>query len=102
MKFLAMSRRVPGVGNDQVATHAVAEAMQAFRLMRSGVFDQLYFSPDWNGAVLLIQAASRDEAQAALDTLPMVRERVISFDLWQLEPFDHYHRLFSLEHRAAL
>ncbi len=102
MKFLAMSRRVAGVGPERVAEHAVTEALQAFRLMRSGVFEQLYFSPDWKGAVLVIQAASRDEAQAALDSLPMVRERVIEFDLWQLDPYDHYQRLFAPEHRAAL
>lgn len=102
MKFLAMSRRVAGVANEQVAAHAAAEALQAFRLMRSGVFEQLYFSPDWKGAVLVIQAVSRDDAQAALDSLPMVRERVIEFDLWQLDPYDHYHRLFAPEHRAAL
>lgn len=102
MKFLAMSRRVAGVENEQVAAQAVAEALQAFRLMRSGVFEQLYFSADWKGAVLVIQAAGRAEAQAALDSLPMVRERLITFDLWQLDPYDHYQRLFAPEHRAAL
>lgn len=102
MKFLAMSRRIDGAGAQQVATHAVAEALQAFRLMRIGVFEQLYFSPDWKGAVLVIQAETRDAAQLALDSLPMVRERAIEFDLWQLDPYDHYHRLFAPEHRAAL
>lgn len=102
MKFLAMSRRRPGATDAQVAAHAAPEALQAFRLMRTGVFEQLYFSRDWRGAVLLIQAASREDAQAALATLPMVAGGVISFDLYQLDPYDHYVRLFADEHKAAL
>jgi hypothetical protein len=102
MKFLALSRRCPGVSDEQVAAHATPEALQAFRLMRTGVFEQLYFSRDWRGAVLVIQAASREAAQAALATLPMVADGLIVFDLYQLDPYDHYLRLFKEEHRAAL
>lgn len=102
MKFLALSRRVAGVGNEQVAAQGAAEALQAFRLMRSGVFEQMYFSPDWKGAVLVLQAAGRDEAEAALATLPMVRDRLIEFELYRLDPYDHYQRLFKDEFRSAL
>jgi len=102
MKFLALSRRVAGVGNEKVAAQGAAEALQAFRLMRSGVFEQLYFSPDWKGAVLVLQAASRDESEAVLATLPMVRDRLIEFDLYRLDPYDHYQRLFKDEFRSAL
>lgn len=101
MKFLAMSRRVAGATNEQVATNATPEALAAFRLMREGVFEQLYFSPDWKGAVLVVQADTREQAQAALETLPMVRACVIAFDLWQLAPYDHYSRLFAPEYREA-
>jgi hypothetical protein len=66
------------------------------------VFEQLYFSRDWRGAVLVVQAASRAEAEAALATLPMVAKSVITFDLYQLDPYDHYVRLFADEHKAAL
>jgi len=102
MKFLAMSRRMPDVSNEQVAEQAVAEALQAFRLMRSGTFEQMYFSTEWKGAVLVLQSVSRDEAQAALDSLPMVRTGLIGFDLYRLEPYDHFVRLFAGEHQAAL
>jgi muconolactone delta-isomerase len=102
MKFLAMSRRCPGATDAQVAAHATAEALAAFRLMRAGVFEQLYFSRDWRGAVLVLQVASREDAEAALATLPMVAEGVIGFDLYQLDPYDHYVRLFADEHKAAL
>lgn len=102
MKFLAMSRRVDGATQDQVAEQATPEALAAFRLMRQGVFEQLYFSPDWKGAVLVVQADSREDAQAALASLPMVRERIIAFDVWQLTPYDHYSRLFAAEHREGL
>lgn len=102
MKFLAMSRRVEGVADAAVAPHAAGEALQAFRLMRSGTFEQLWFSPDWKGAVLLVEATSRDAAVDALATLPMVAANVIAFDVWQLQPYDHYARLFEPAHREAL
>ena len=101
MKFLAMSRRVSGVSNEAVAAQGTAEALQAFRLMRSGTFDQMYFSSDWKGAVLILQAPSRAEAQAALDSLPMVQNKLIGFDLYQLDPYDHFVRLFKDEFKAA-
>lgn len=101
MKFLAMSRRVPGVTDDQVLEHAEVEALAVFRQMRVGRFEQIHFSRDWKGAVLHVIADSRDEARALLDALPMVRHGVITFDLWQLDPFDHYARLFRDEFREA-
>lgn len=102
MKFLAMSRRLPGVSDAQVMAHADAEALAVFRQMRAGVFDQIHFSPDWRGAVLFVHAASREAAQTQLAELPMVREGCIGFDLYELAPFDHYQRLFKDQHRAAL
>jgi NADH:ubiquinone oxidoreductase subunit D len=62
----------------------------------------MYFSPEWKGAVLVMQAASREEAEAALATLPMVRDKLIEFDLYRLDPYDHYQRLFKDEYRSAL
>jgi hypothetical protein len=100
MKFLAMSRRVAGVTNEQVAVHAVAEALQAFRLMSSNVFEQMYFSADWKGVVLVMQADSRAAAEAILQTLPMVEHGVIAFDLYGLTNYDHFSRLFKDEFRA--
>lgn len=102
MKFLAMSRRLPGVTDQQVAADAEAEALAAFRLVRSGTFDQMYFSGDWRGAVLIVQSASRETAQAALASLPMVAHGLIGFDLYQLDPYDHFARLFRDEHRDVL
>jgi hypothetical protein len=102
MKFLAMSRRCEGVSDAAVAAHAEAEALQAFRLMRANVFEQLWFSRDWKGAVLIVQAPSREAAESALATLPMVAHGVIAFDVYGLDNYDHYARLFKDEHKAAL
>jgi muconolactone delta-isomerase len=101
MKFLAMSKRLPGVIDAQVMAQADAEALAVFKHMQSGAFDQIHFSRDWKGAVLFVHAASRDAALAILAELPMVRERCITFDLYELAPFDHYQRLFKDQYRAA-
>jgi|SRR5271165_3733081 muconolactone delta-isomerase len=102
MKFLAMSKRVPGVVDAEVMKHREAEALAVFRLMQAGTFDQIHYSTDWKGAVLFVHAASRQEAQDVLATLPMVRAGCIAFDLYELAPFDHYKRLFKDEFRTAL
>ena len=102
MKFLAMSKRMPGVADAEVTKHGEAEALAVFRLMQAGIFDQIHYSADWKGAVLLVHAGSRQEAQKVLDTLPMARAGCIAFDLYELTPFDHYARLFKDEFRAAL
>ncbi len=102
MRFLAMSRRCAGASDAMVAAHADTEARQVFRLMRSNVFEQMYFSRDWKGAVLIVQAESREAAGRELATLPMVAHGVIEFDVWTLDNYDHYARLFKDEHRAGL
>jgi hypothetical protein len=100
MKFLAMSRRLPGVIDAQVMAQTEAEALAVFKRMQSGAFDQIHFSRDWKGAVLFVHAASREAALAILAELPMVRKRRITFDLYELAPFDHYQRLFKDQYRA--
>ncbi len=102
MRFLAMSKRCAGASDAIVAAHADTEALQAFRLMRSNVFEQMYFSPDWRGAVLVVQAESQEAARRQLATLPLVAHGVIEFDVWTLDNYDHYVRLFKDEHRASL
>lgn len=101
MKFLAMSRRCPGVTDQVVASHGSAEALQAFRLMSANVFEQMYYSADWKGAVVIMQADSREAAEAILRTLPMVAHGAITFDVYGLTNYDHYSRLFKDEFRAA-
>ena len=95
MKFLAMSRRAPGASDAQVRALGQAEALAVFRLMRTGRLDQIHYSPDWRGAVLHVHADSRDDALALLARLPMAAAGLIVFDLWALEPYDHYERLFE-------
>ena len=101
MKFLAMSKRVPGVADAEVKKYGEAEALAVFRLMQAGTFDQIHYSADWKGAVLFVYAGSRQEAQKVLDALPMARAGCIAFDLYELAPFDHYARLFKDEFRAT-
>jgi hypothetical protein len=100
MKFLAMSRRCPGVGDQQVAALGAAEALQAFKLMSGNVFEQMYFSTDWKGVVLVMQADSRAAAEDILRTLPMVAQGLITFDVYGLTNYDHFSRLFKDEFKT--
>ncbi|MDB5072524.1 MAG: hypothetical protein JWM87_3635 [Candidatus Eremiobacteraeota bacterium] len=55
-----------------------AEAERARELYADGVFREVWSRKDHPGAVLLIEAASLDDAQAALESLPL-RQRGMLF-----------------------
>jgi len=44
--------------------------LRAFELMSANVFEQMYFSTDWKGVVLILQADSRAAAEAILGRRP--------------------------------
>ena len=95
MKILAIEREKSGVTAEQFQPHLRAEAMQAWRLYQSGVIRELYFSQDEHCAVLILECADAAEARQALDTLPLVREGLITFDVIPLVPYPGFERLFS-------
>ena len=76
MKFLAVSTNT----GDPTA-FLEAEMARTAELQASGVFERVLLKADWSGAVILVEAAGPDEARAAVDSLPMVVNKVTSFDL---------------------
>jgi muconolactone delta-isomerase len=57
-----------------------AEAERARQLYGDGVFRQVWSRKDHPGAVLLIEAASLDEANAALESLPLKQRGMLFVD----------------------
>ena len=56
---------------------------------------ELYFRQDWPGAVLVLECADAKEASRVLDTLPLVKEGLIVFDVIPLIPYPGFSRLFD-------
>jgi hypothetical protein len=66
-----------------------------WELDQAGVFRELYFRQDETSAVLILECANIEEAKGFLNTLPLVREGLITFDIIPLTPYPGLARLFG-------
>lgn len=96
MKILAIERELPGTTDEQFGPEILqAEAARAWELYQAGVVRELYFRADRSEAVLVLECATVEEARDALNTLPLVREQAITFDLIPLRAYPGFARLFD-------
>lgn len=95
MKIIAIERETPGTSSGQFAPYLKAEAAKVWEFYQNGLVRESYFRQDQSTAVLVLECAGIDEAQEALDDLPMVRAGLIEFELIPLKPYPGFSRLFS-------
>jgi len=95
MKILAIEKQVPGITADQFQPHLDEEAERVWDLYQVGTLREFYFRHDQTTAVLVLEYASVEEAQQVLDTLPLVQEGLITFDVIPLRPYPGFARLFT-------
>lgn len=98
MKILAMEKEIPGITAEMIQPYLKPEASQVWALSQAGIIREIYFREDRHEAVLILECSSLDEAQAALNTLPLVVEGLIAFDVIPLVPYSGIERLFAVEH----
>ena len=72
-----------------------AEADRVWELYQIGYLREFYFRHDQTTAVLVLEYDSVEEAQQVLDTLPLVQEGLITFDMIPLRPYSGFARLFA-------
>ena len=94
MKLLAIGRPREGAGAPDIARLARAEMRALWQLYRDGVVREMY-SPGRPGAVLLLETAARQDAEAALAGLPLAAAGIIDFELIELRPFSAFEVLFA-------
>ena len=96
MKILALEKEVLGITDGQFTSHLLKEeAMRAWALHQMGIIRELYFRPDRNEAVLILECKDAEEAQSVLATLPLVKAGLIAFEIIPLVPYDGFARLFA-------
>ncbi len=95
MKILAFEVEKPGLVSADFAPYLKAEARCVWELQQSGLVRELYFRADQHTAVLVLECTTLEDAQAALDTLPLVEHGLITFELMPLKPYDGFARLFA-------
>ena len=97
MKILAMEKEMPGVTAEQFKPRLKAEALRVWELYQAGVFRELYFRADRPDAVLVLECADVEAARHTLDTLPLVKEGLTTFDLIPLRPYPGLAKLFAAD-----
>jgi muconolactone delta-isomerase len=95
MKILALEKELPGVTEEQFRLHLNAEAARAWELYQAGLIRELYFRQDWPGAVLMLECTDVEAASEILNTLPLVKVGLITFDLIPLKAYPGFARLFA-------
>ncbi|MFN2269616.1 MAG: muconolactone Delta-isomerase family protein [Anaerolineae bacterium] len=95
MKILALEKKVPGVTEDAFRPYRKEEAARVWELYQAGTFRELYFRQDESSAVLILECDNVEEAKDFLNTLPLVREGLIAFDVIPLVPYPGLARLFG-------
>lgn len=95
MKILAISQDVGEPTFEQFQPHLKAEAARAWELYQAGIFREMYFERDQRDAVIMMECADVEAAQAALDSLPLVQAGLIRFKLMPLVAYDGFSRLFG-------
>ena len=99
MKLLAILR--PADGGDvraAIAARAQQELGVLWNRYREGLVREIY-SPGGPGAVLIVEAGSRDSAHSALGELPLLADKIMSLELIELHPFTAFEMLFPRETR---
>ena len=97
MKILAIEKELPGAAPGSFKPHLKAEAAKVLDLYHSGVIREFYFDENRHRAVLILECANAAEARAILASLPLVRERLIDFEIFPLSPYTGLSRLFEDE-----
>ncbi len=95
MKILALEHEVSGTEAIRFQQFAVAEARRVWDLCQAGVIRETYFRADRSESVLVLECPSREDAEAALATLPYVQQGLIAFELIPLRAYPGFERLFE-------
>ena len=95
MKILALEKEIPSYTPKDFQVHARAEALRVWELYQAGILREFYFRADRDEAVLVLECRDTAEAYDILDSLPLVKAGLITFELIPLAPYPGLARLFE-------
>ena len=87
MKLLAIEQDVPGTTPDDFSPLLRSEALRVWELQQAGILREIYFIKD--------ECETLDAAQEIVETLPLVKAGLITFEILPLIPYPGLARLFE-------
>ena len=95
MKILAIEKETEGKTGKDFEPHLKAEAKEVWNLYQEDFIREIYFDKERHSAVLILECDSLDKAKEKLNNFPLVKEKLIHFELISLIPYDGFARLFK-------
>ena len=95
MRILALEKETGTATGEDEQKLLRAEAARVWDLCQANVLREIYFRADRPQAVLVLECETISEAEAALQTLPLVQAGLIEFEIIPLAPYPGFSRLFS-------
>ncbi|MBZ0292072.1 MAG: superoxide dismutase [Anaerolineae bacterium] len=96
MKILALEREISQQSADY-QPYLKAEAASVWELYQAGLLREIYFHANEHTAVILLECDDEATARELLDSLPLVKAGLITFDIIPLVPYSGFARLFGTE-----
>jgi len=95
MKILAIENENEGSRKEEFLLHLKSEASEVWRLYQDDVIREIYFDNENQRAILVLECKDAKEAKEKLSELPLVKEKLIQFEVIPLSPYPGYSRLFK-------
>ena len=70
------------------------EAKVLWDLQKKGIIRNILFTKNSREAILILEAEDSKRAKEIIDTFPLVKEGLITYDIIELVAYDGYERLF--------
>ena len=94
MKFLAIEREIPNINWENSEKILADEAREVYTLYLSGSLREIYFNESHN-AVLMLECESKNQVLQLLESLPLVRSKMIEFEVIELLPYTGFQRIMN-------
>jgi hypothetical protein len=95
MKILAIENEIEGKRKEEFLPHLRSEASEVWCLYQDDVIREIYFDNENQRAILILECKDEKEAKERLSELPLVKEKLIQFEVITLSPYPGYSRLFK-------
>ncbi len=95
MKILALEREINNFTTNDFKPYLKAEAAKVLELYESGIIREIYFTKEHN-AVIILECQNEIDAENILNSLPLVKENLIKFEIIPLLPYNGFSRLVKL------
>ncbi|MDX1702321.1 MAG: hypothetical protein R3250_16960 [Melioribacteraceae bacterium] len=95
MKILAIENEFDEIPSDNFEPYLKEEAKTVWKLYKRNIVREVYFRKDKSSAVLMLECESLEEAERTLAELPLVKEKLIYFELIPLVAYPGFERLFE-------